>query len=666
MSTIPLILVSIYYITQNKVDLEDRITDHQRLLIESFANEIEAEMNQTYHRLKMLSTVNDIENQLGLFYDTLHQSESIEEIVVFNEAGAVTQKVSRLEINEDGINERWINQSMKENLLSNKEVYGEVEFNQYVQPVIKLAVPIYSSDSQTYSGGIGVTIQLQKIIGEISSHRMENAGTIYLIDKSDRIIAHQDYTQFRQQKTKQNNEVLGLTTKIESLDWELVMEQPVRKAFSPIYDMIQRGFIVVLFVILIVSLVSIYAGLYFTRPIELLQKAMKKIQRGHWSEPVEVDRSDELGELANSFNGMSKELKDKSEHLLQEKERLNIIVESIGAGLALVRSDFQVSWMNSTLKNWLHDFPSLELPCYRLFNEQDSPCNECPIIEESTRDSDDMITTIQKNGEKKIFRHRVYRLIHAVHSLDKFLIVLEDITEQRKMEEKLIQTDKLSALGLMASSFAHEVNNPLATINVYAEDLLDRIEEEADELVKSREINKYLKIIKENTERCKKITSNLLNFSRKSEWNRKHIDVNEIIHNSISLVQYTFSRKNIHVEQNLDESLPLVFGDSLKLMQVFVNVINNAVDAMEDSGTLTISTGLHKNELVIHIEDTGSGIPEEHLSKVFDPFYTSKPVGKGTGLGLSVCYGLIQQFGGAITIQSEVEVGTVVEIKIPA
>lgn len=666
MSTVPLLLISFFIFFQVKHDLESRIKERQLIIIESMANQMTEDLDKTLHRIELLSAITNVAQNKGVFYDALHDLDSIEEIVLFNKNGLESLRMSRFELDQER-DTAFLTKQQVEELQRTKRYTGDVVLNNYGHPVMKMAVPMYSPETGDYSGGIGVTIQLQKIIGEISSQHRTEAGVVYLVDQNDRIIAHEDYSQLWKPfgQRGERDEMLGVATGIPGIDWKLVMERPIKDAYSPIYEMAARSLGVVLIVIGIISLTSIYAGLYFTKPIEKLQKAMKKIQRGSWVESVHVNRRDEMGDLAKAFNEMSKEIREKSNYLLQEKERLNIIVNGIGAGLAVVKSDYTITWMNPLLENWL-ETDQVELPCYVLLGGQNRPCADCPIDPSChAQESEDIFRTYEKNGEKKIFRHRIYQLHHSGEADGEFLIVLEDITEQRKMEEKLIQTDKLSALGLMASSFAHEVNNPLATINVYAEDLLDRLEEEKEELVQSKEIDQYLQIIKENTDRCKKITRNLLNFSRKSEWSQKEFDVNEVMQNSIALVHYTFTKNHVDLQVDLAQALPVVHGDSLKLMQVFVNLIHNAVDAMESGGTLSIRTGMDGNAVTIEIEDTGIGIPKDQLQKVFDPFFTTKPPGKGTGLGLSVCYGIVEQFGGTITIDSVEGEGTIVAIKIP-
>lgn len=663
MSTVPLLLLSYYYYSFAKTDLENRILDKQKLMIENLSNEIELEFNETFQHIQILSSSNNIEKENSGFYELLQQVDSVEEVVMTNEKGMVEKRVSRYSLNLPDKNESWFSDKMWFDFRTNDKVYGEVEFNTFGQPIMKLAVPFRENGNRK---GIGVTIQLQKIIGQISSLRQDNSAYLYLIDENGKVIAHQDYRKlWRDQPMIDQEDVLGVKTSLKEPRWTLVMEQPYSTVYQPINDMMRNGIMAVAIVTLIVSLISIYSGLYFTKPIVILDKAMKKLKFGYRIEPVQLTRNDEMGKLAQTFNEMSRDLQEKSVRLAQEKERLNVIVGGIGAGLALVTKEYKVTWMNPILHEWLSQ-AEISLPCYRLIGGMDAPCENCPITHPEFKvNIDHLMIGKTSNGEEKIFRHRVFPLNHAIEEEGEFLLVIEDITEQKMLEEKIVQTDKLSALGLMASGFAHEVNNPLATINVFAEDLLDRIETNDEEL-NEEEIKFYLTKMKENTERCKGITRNMLNFSRKSNWSLNHIDINETIQNSISLVEYSFKKYQIQLEVKVEEDLPEIFGDSLKLMQVLVNLLNNAVDAMEEGGTIMVLAKKVENSILLRIKDTGIGIPKDVLSKVFDPFYTTKPVGKGTGLGLSVCYGIIQQFGGTIAIQSEYKVGTTVDILLPS
>lgn len=664
MSSIPLLLISTYYFSFVKADLENRILEKQNLMIESLSHEIEFDFSQIFQRIHVFAAMNQSNMDINALYEMLTKSPSVEEIIVSDDKGFVEKRVSRYELNLPGVNEEWFTDQMWFSLQTEEKIYGEVEFNQYGQPIMKLAVPFYTNDSQK---AIGVVVQLQTMIGEISSLRQDDSAYIYIVDGTERVIAHQDYSRlWQKQSTLPDKKVIGVKTKLENLNWELVMEQPETTAFAPIYKMLQNGLAAALFVILTVSLISVWAGLYFTKPIVQLDQEMNRLKRGKRSTPISINRKDELGKLASTFNHMSRDLLEKSQQLEQEKERLDVVVNGIGSGLALVTKEYQITWMNPILLSWLKE-EQLSLPCYTVIGGENSPCVDCPITCADLEKNTEQLKKFTNDcGEDRIFRHRVFELNHAIEGQGEFLIVLEDITEQKQMEEKIIQTDKLSALGLMASNFAHEVNNPLTTINVYAEDLIDRIESTDDDL-DDLEMKYYLEKIKENTQRCNKITSNLLNFSRKSDWSLEILDINKIIEDSINLVEYQIKRNRIQLVLDLEAVMPTVLGDGLKLMQVLVNLINNAVDAMEPEGKLTIiATADPNGSVLLKVKDNGHGISTEVMAKLFDPFFTTKPVGKGTGLGLSVCYGIIQQFGGGIRFESQQGLGTTAEIHLPA
>lgn len=663
MSTIPLLFISYFYYTQVKMDLEERISEKQELLTKNLSNEIKLEFSQTLQQVQMFSTLYRLEDEKKGFYEVLQQNESIEEMVITDNMGIVVERVSRYQLNFPKKDENWFTNDMWVDFQTKDRAYGNVEFNDFGQPIIKLAIPLINNGNRF---GIGVSIQLQKIIGKISSLRQDSTSYLYLLDRSGQIIAHQDYSKLWEETVKErNNDVLSVKTNINELEWTLVMEQPKGTAYDPINKMFQTGITAVAVSTLLISLISIYAGLYFTKPILVLDRAMKQVKLGKKIEPVEVKQMDEVGKLARTFNRMAEELHTKSLQLEMEKERLKMVVEGIGAGLALVTKDYSITWMNPRLESWI-DHHDINFPCYMAIGGQKGPCSDCPIIDVDLRgDNHSKIMKLKtKSGKDRIFQHRVYSLSRALEGEGEFLVVIEDITEQKEMEEKIIQTDKLSALGLMASSFAHEVNNPLTTINVYAEDLFDRLQANDHDL-DEEEMMDYLQKIAENTKRCKSITSNLLNFSRKSNWNYSLIDIEETLNDSIQLIEHTLKKNRIEIDRMIDIPLPKIEGDSLKLMQVFVNVINNAVDAMVGGGKLVISVLEANKRISISFQDTGVGIPFENIPKILDPFYTTKPIGKGTGLGLSVCYGIVQQFGGHLEIESEPGKGTKVTIYIP-
>lgn len=229
----------------------------------------------------------------------------------------------------------------------------------------------------------------------------------------------------------------------------------------------------------------------------------------------------------------------------------------------------------------------------------------------------------------------------------------------QRTQEELLHKEKLASMGQLAAGVAHEINNPLGSILLFAEMLY----EEAGEKDPRRE---DLKMITQETLRCKKIVSDLLNFARQQEILAQATDVNEILDQSVNSVGHQPNFNNVKIVKQFAPDLPTLQADPAQLIQVFVNLLNNAADAMPEGGTITLTTRLEDGRGVqIEIADTGRGIPEENLSKLFTPFFTTKPVGKGTGLGLSIAYGVIKMHRGQIGVKSRVGQGTTFQITLP-
>lgn len=222
-----------------------------------------------------------------------------------------------------------------------------------------------------------------------------------------------------------------------------------------------------------------------------------------------------------------------------------------------------------------------------------------------------------------------------------------NITEFKKVQEQLTQAQKMKAIGELIAGIAHEINTPLGIILGYSQLLLEDAEKESQRYKDLKTIEKQAKI-------CKKIVSDLLEFSRQTQSTATLHDINKSIEEVISVVGHTFSLDRVVIEKNYDPNLPPIIGDKEKIKQVFVNLFNNAYDAIGSDGIISVTTSFDKtnNEAVISVADTGFGIPPEKIDRVFDPFFTTKPVRKGTGLGLSVSFSIIREHGGRIEVES--------------
>jgi len=239
--------------------------------------------------------------------------------------------------------------------------------------------------------------------------------------------------------------------------------------------------------------------------------------------------------------------------------------------------------------------------------------------------------------------------------------------EKNKMDEQIVETGKLASIGELAAGIAHEINNPVAIMVEEAGWIGDLLEEE--EFKKSsnlEEFNRALKQIRTQGKRCKDITYKLLSFARKTDPREQDVQLNELLDELIALSAQRAKYGNITFKTDFQETLPTVMVSQSEMQQVFLNLINNSVDAMEKrGGVIEIKTRLEANEVVIEVKDNGPGIAKANLGRIFDPFFTTKPVGKGTGLGLSICYGIIKKYEGEIEVHSVPEVETTFRVKIP-
>lgn len=239
--------------------------------------------------------------------------------------------------------------------------------------------------------------------------------------------------------------------------------------------------------------------------------------------------------------------------------------------------------------------------------------------------------------------------------------------ERKKMDKQIIETGKLAAVGELAAGIAHEINNPVAIMVEEAGWIEDLLEE--DEFRDSSNLDEFRRALKQiNTQgkRCKEITHKLLSFARKTEMDTQDVMINDLIRQVVELSAQRAKFENVVINTNLKEPLPSINVSESEMQQVLLNLINNALDAIENkSGKIDITTSIEKSSIVIVVSDNGPGIPKANLNKVFDPFYTTKPVGKGTGLGLSICYGIINKMGGEINVKSSVNQGSSFTIRIP-
>jgi signal transduction histidine kinase len=281
---------------------------------------------------------------------------------------------------------------------------------------------------------------------------------------------------------------------------------------------------------------------------------------------------------------------------------------------------------------------------------------------------DSELTAVLAVGEKvsaQVFEPREVRLLDTLMAQTAVALknarLYEDLQQQmdalQKTQQQLVQSAKLAAIGELAAGVAHELNNPLTVILGHAQILRDKVEGDA--------VAQKLSKIEAEALRASKITRGLLDFSRRREPKHEPVAVNSLVPRALELIHSKLRGNGIRVKTQLSDTAPTILGDTDQLTQVLINLMGNAVDAMDRAGTLTVTTSAVDGDLELAVTDTGDGMDAEQASRIFEPFYTTKPEGKGTGLGLSVTLGILKSHGGSIAVDSTKGSGTTMRVRLP-
>lgn len=252
-----------------------------------------------------------------------------------------------------------------------------------------------------------------------------------------------------------------------------------------------------------------------------------------------------------------------------------------------------------------------------------------------------------------------FRVIRGLDGTRTFETIAEDLSSRRIVEEQLLHNEKLASLGRMVAGAAHEINNPLTAILGYAELL-------AEDSAATREQKDFAEKIKQQARRTKVITTNLQSFSSQAPGpKRQSVDINSVVTNAMRIEELNARQRKVRFEQKFAADLPAVLGDEYQLFEVCMHILNNSMDALRDmgGGAIVARTSKDGDSIIIEFADTGPGIAD--LARVFDPFYTTKPIGEGAGLGLSASYGIVKEHGGSIEAANRPEGGAVVIVRLP-
>jgi PAS domain S-box-containing protein len=351
------------------------------------------------------------------------------------------------------------------------------------------------------------------------------------------------------------------------------------------------------------------------------------------------------------------EIKKAEEALLDAKAKYAAIVEGFDGFIYICSEKFDIEFMNERLIQRT-GFDARGQKCYSIIHGLP---DVCPWCEHNQTARDDIYRSEMLNPDDNCWYYIVHSPIHNQDGSVSKMVMFQDITEKKENEMRLIMSERLAALGQMASGIAHELNNPLATIAACAEGLISRLKRKR---ITNELLENYLKIITEEVARCKGITTSMLSFVRKTTYEKKEIDINSVLDKTVEIISLQGKLKNIEVVKNYYDNL-VVHGSEGELKQVFLVIVMNALDAMEKGGRLTLETCIKDHKTIIRIGDTGLGISSEHMRRIFDPFFTTKSEKGGTGLGLSIAKKIIMDNNGRVDVTSTIGKGTTFTITFP-
>ncbi len=355
-----------------------------------------------------------------------------------------------------------------------------------------------------------------------------------------------------------------------------------------------------------------------------------------------------------------------------EKEKMEIrfrsLFENANDGILLTDKDLRVLSVNRRAMDLFENRPLEGESLYGLFSGETLARLKSRVSALLRGKGTQPYEIIFGQGPRTLYLEVNMSLMEEHERLKRIQFIIRDISQRVKLEEQLMQATKMSALGEMAAGFAHEINNPIATIAACSEEIADLMSEAGHEIAPSlkENLDNLHGFIQEQCYRCKKINEDLLDFARTKKPVLGETDINQAIIKIVSFHGFTDDASAGRVRLDLDPGLPSIKSNASQLQQVFLNLLNNALDATEDGGHVNIISRRKDGHIQIVFEDTGVGMGQEQMAKIFDPLFTTKPPNKGTGLGLSICYRIVQRLRGTIDASSSEGRGSTFTITLPA
>lgn len=350
--------------------------------------------------------------------------------------------------------------------------------------------------------------------------------------------------------------------------------------------------------------------------------------------------------------------------LLGSRNTLRALFDNLPTALYIVNQEYKLIAVNKSRAELAGQAPQALVgkPCFQALFDRDVPCSECRVQEtlQNGRNTQRSERRWSDSDEASDWEISSYPILGENKAVTQAILVEHDVTEGRRLEDILAQSEKLAAVGQLAAGVAHEINNPLTAIIANAQ-IMHR------ELPPDHDLQESVDLIARAGARAAQVVRNLLDFARKEEYHLGLTDLNETLERSLELVQHELLAHGVSLTFEPDPKLPPLLASQDHLQSVWLNMLINAIDSLDKSpGVIKVATCRMGDEIHISMSDNGKGIPPDRLTRIFEPFYTTKKAGRGTGLGLSVSHRIVKQHGGHIRVESKVGVGSTFTVVLPA
>tara|TARA_B100000959_G_C14991041_1_gene627974 strand:+ start:231 stop:2111 length:1881 start_codon:yes stop_codon:yes gene_type:complete len=420
----------------------------------------------------------------------------------------------------------------------------------------------------------------------------------------------------------------------------------------------QNGFGLATILGIIGVILSLATAYRITRPIDQVMEGMEKIRRDEYDVKINVDSgAREFQTLANAFNNMGAKLKFTIRKLDQERRRSEAIINSISDGLMIVDKNQRIGFFNKGAEKILGytQEEALGMESFEVINSLEfKEINRQLLKQNNQKNSNSVsldnsqnqqISLVNKDGRSLVILMSAAPVVDSQGEVYGAVEVFKEITSLLAMENKLKESDRLASVGVLAAGMAHEINNPITGIIGLSGGLLKKYT--SDSL-----LAEDLTIIKEQGERCGTIIKNLMNLAMDAPKAVTPMEINTILHATVRILSKTSPDIKTKFIESYDAKNSVITGDESQIIQVFTNIIRNAISSMRSKGVLLISTKTVDSKLEIVFKDTGEGIAPVNINRVCDPFFTTKKLGEGMGLGLAVSHGIIKNHDGELKIES--------------